>query len=76
MWALEYLAEIGMAGEALGWAVTRGLISAGFVSYGAMGRTRLSITFAGRAFTKNRAAPLRLTQDTIATAWRKRPPGG
>ena len=60
---------------ALGWAVTRELISAGFVSYGATGRTSLSITLAGRAFMKSRASPLRLTQDTIATAWPTRPPG-
>jgi hypothetical protein len=77
-WALQYLAEIRYGREvpALGWAVTRELISAGLVSYGATGRTSLSITLAGRAFMKNRASPLRLTQDTIATAWRKRPPGG
>ncbi len=39
---------------ALGWTITRELISAGFVSSPLNGRPSISITLAGRAFLKNR----------------------
>lgn len=58
IWALQRLAEIryGREAPALGWAVTRELIGAGFVSYATKGRTAgVSITSAGRAFVKSLA---------------------
>ena len=56
IWALERLADIryGRATPALGWSVTRELISAGFVSYATNGRQSISITTAGRTFLKGR----------------------
>lgn len=56
MWALERLAEIryGREAPAIGWSVTRELISAGFVSCPMNGRLSISITPAGRTFLKSR----------------------
>ncbi|MBN3786903.1 hypothetical protein [Burkholderia sp. Ac-20353] len=56
IWALERLAEIryGRETPALGWSVTRELISAGFIDYPMTRRPGISITTAGRAFLKNR----------------------
>ncbi|CAN0626007.1 hypothetical protein LIG30_2366 [Burkholderia sp. lig30] len=55
IWALERLAEIryGRETPALGWSVTRELISAGFVAYAANGRSGVSITAAGKAFVQS-----------------------
>ncbi|WP_321948338.1 hypothetical protein [Paraburkholderia sp. J10-1] len=56
IWALERLAEVryGRDAPALGWSVTRELISAGYVGYPSGARTSISITSAGRAFLKSR----------------------
>ncbi|WP_080484075.1 hypothetical protein [Burkholderia cenocepacia] len=56
IWALERIAEVRYGREmpALGWTITRELISAGFVSSPLNGRPSISITLAGRAFLKNR----------------------
>lgn len=56
IWALERLAEIryGRETPALGWSVTRELITAGLVAYATSGRSRVSITPAGHAFVRNR----------------------
>ncbi|MGU7776086.1 hypothetical protein ACV229_38770 [Burkholderia sp. MR1-5-21] len=56
IWALERLAEVRYGREvpALGWSVTRELISAGFVDYPMNRRPSISITTAGRTFLKNR----------------------
>ncbi|MEM5400273.1 MULTISPECIES: hypothetical protein [Paraburkholderia] len=56
IWALERLAEVryGRDAPALGWSVTRELISAGFVSYPSGARSSIAITAAGRAFLKSR----------------------
>lgn len=56
IWALERLAEVryGREAPALGWSVTRELISAGLVSCPVNGRLSISITTAGRTFLKNR----------------------
>ncbi len=55
IWALERLAEIryGRETPALGWSVTRELISAGFVAYAANRRSGVSITAAGKAFVQS-----------------------
>ncbi|MPW22767.1 hypothetical protein GCT13_39690 [Paraburkholderia sp. CNPSo 3157] len=55
-WALERLAEVryGRQTPALGWSVTRELISAGMVAYAANGRGGISITAAGKDFVRNR----------------------
>ncbi|MXN76827.1 hypothetical protein GR157_19070 [Burkholderia sp. 4701] len=56
IWALERLAEVryGRETPALGWSITRELISAGLVDSPIHGRSSTSITAAGRAFLKNR----------------------
>lgn len=56
IWALERLAEVryGRDAPALGWSVTRELISAGFVGYPSGARSSIAITAAGRAFLKSR----------------------
>ncbi|MCA8091729.1 hypothetical protein LGM65_12610 [Burkholderia anthina] len=56
IWALERLADIryGRDTPALGWSITRELISAGFVRHPTNGRGNVSITAAGQAFLKNR----------------------
>ncbi|HKR47910.1 MAG TPA: hypothetical protein VJU59_50995 [Paraburkholderia sp.] len=56
IWALERLAEVRYERDtpALGWSITRELISAGFVSYPTISRASVSITAAGRTFLKNR----------------------
>jgi hypothetical protein len=56
IWALERLAEVryGRDAPALGWSVTRELISAGFVAYPSGARSGISVTIAGRAFLKSR----------------------
>ncbi|WP_028202168.1 hypothetical protein [Paraburkholderia nodosa] len=56
IWALERLAEVryGRDAPALGWSVTRELISAGFVGYPSGARSSITITAAGRAFLKDR----------------------
>lgn len=56
IWALERLAEVryGRGAPALGWSITRELISAGFVSYPTNSRASISITTAGRTFLKSR----------------------
>jgi len=56
IWALERLAEVryGRDAPALGWSVTRELISAGFVAYPSGARSSIAITPAGRAFLKSR----------------------
>lgn len=56
IWALERLAEVryGRDTPALGWSITRELISAGFVRYPTTARASVSITAAGRTFLKNR----------------------
>ncbi|KVN39797.1 hypothetical protein WJ63_29640 [Burkholderia pyrrocinia] len=55
IWALERLAEVryGRATPALGWSITRELISAGLVDSPLHGRSGMSITTAGRTFLKN-----------------------
>ncbi|WP_395067806.1 hypothetical protein [Paraburkholderia silvatlantica] len=60
IWALERLAEVryGRDAPALGWSVTRKLISAGFVDYPSGARSSIVssivITAAGRAFLQAR----------------------
>ncbi|MBN3818444.1 hypothetical protein G3N57_18310 [Paraburkholderia sp. Se-20369] len=56
IWALERLAEVryGRGTPALGWSITRELISAGLVDSPMNGRSGISVTAAGRAFLKNR----------------------
>ncbi|MGZ2749318.1 hypothetical protein [Burkholderia stagnalis] len=56
IWALERLAEVryGRETPALGWSITRELISAGLVDSPLHGRSGMSITAAGRTFLKNR----------------------
>lgn len=56
IWELERLAEVryGRDTPALGWSVTRELISAGYVDYPSSARSSITITAAGRAFLKGR----------------------
>ncbi|WP_321912257.1 hypothetical protein [Paraburkholderia sp. J11-2] len=56
IWALERLTEIryGRDAPALGWSVTRELISAGYVDYPSGTRSGITVTAAGRAFLKGR----------------------
>ncbi|MFX1674517.1 hypothetical protein PWR63_19980 [Paraburkholderia sp. A2WS-5] len=54
-WALERLSEVryGRDAPALGWSVSRELISAGFITFPSGGRSGVSITAAGRAYLKS-----------------------
>ncbi len=56
IWALERLAEVryGRDAPALGWSITRELISAGYVGYPSGARSSVAITAAGRVFLKSR----------------------
>jgi len=56
IWALERLADVryGRDAPALGWSIARELVSAGFVSHSAHGRSGASITAEGRTFLKSR----------------------